>query len=79
MMVNTEPVRSVRLAAVMVPYNASMKPRADGQFEAGSGAAAVSPACAVEFVEHVLQISGAVCLVPHRSPAGRPGRSVATR
>ena len=66
-MVNTAPVRSVRLAAMIVPPIASTKPRRDRKAQPGAGAHVVALLHAIELVEDPLEIGGrdAVALVEY--------------
>ena len=86
LMVNTAPVRSVRLAAVIVPFMASTKPREIARPKPGSRPHLVALLHPVELVEDVLELGGrnAVALVHdlqadriHLAPAAdadrRPG------
>ena len=64
-MVNTAPLRSGRLAAVIVPCMASTKPRRDREAEPGAGAHVIGLLHAVELVEDAFQVAlrNAVALV----------------
>ncbi len=52
------PLRSVRLAAVIVPLMASTKPRQMARAKAGAGALVVAAMNAIELVENLLIIGG---------------------